>query len=290
LNIQQNEMDKIHTPTKSTKVINRGHPRDGVSGNLISGLTPPSDGLRLEAKTRELKDGTPSSTPRIRPLSPGLSETDTSWDTPDFKSAVPRGVLTPLKTLSSPMMAHAETEGLFSLPPPLHTTLTRTHVFRFISTSASAAVISTTDLTLVPGVMAVTALLGYSISSSVRLRSVKIWPPAGGSSVLYWSSASGREKDDVVDRTLPTGITVTGASSFSPPTRALAGFWFEPTTNLALFSITSSVGSIVDVRLTVSQTNAIANGSVVLSGATPGFVYYPSLDGVGGTYSSVGFV
>jgi hypothetical protein len=286
-------MDKIHTPTKITKDTRLPTPLRGAAGINVFGLTPKSDGLRLETKTRELKDGTPSSTPRnLGSLSTGLSETDTSWVTPDSPSAVPCGVASSLslKTLSNPMMARAESKGQSSLPPPIHTTLTRTHVFRFISTSASAAVISTTDLTLVPGVMAVTAILGYSISSSVRLRSVKIWPPAGGSSVLYWSSASGREKDDVVDRTLPTGITVTGASSFSPPTRALAGFWFEPTTNQALFSITSSVGSIVDVRLTVSQTNAIANGSVVLSGATPGFVYYPSLDGVGGTYSSVGFV
>jgi hypothetical protein len=138
--------------------------------------------------------------------------------------------------------------------------------------------------------MAVTAILGYTITSSAKLKSVKIWPAAGGSCDLYWSSASARERDDFVDRSMPSGVTVTGAATFSPPTQALAGFWFDVTTNLALFSLTSSVGTIVDLSLTFTQTNAIANGTVVLSGATPGFVYYPSLDGIGGTYSSVGFI
>jgi hypothetical protein len=181
---------------------------------------------------------------------------------------------------------------LARLPPRIMTTPAHSHTFRFVSTSATAAVCTVNHMFGICGnICTVANTTVQSISSSIRIHSVTVYPSAGGDSSFSWSKGTDEyEPDQVMDCSIPGGITVTEPSRYQPPSGALAGFWHN---NLgsphALFSIASSVGSIVDIHISYRQTNFDAALTSAVATGTLGAAYYLALDGTTShTYTPIG--
>jgi hypothetical protein len=282
-------MDKIHPPTKSTKLINDGQPRKGVSGNWSAGLSPATDGLRLETKTRESKDGMPSLTPRIlRPLSPPVYDGEDPVDTPSPVEAVHK--------ISSSLSWNRGTRSSrssrsTSLPPSRNMAPLVSDVLRFQSTSASVASFTTGTIAAALGGVAVTTVSFQPWASSFRVKRVTVWPSASSSSVpnveLLWAAGtSGQVRDEVRSRTLPEGVTVTEGVVFVPTHPSLAQDWILSSQSATVFECVSPVGSVLDLEVEYTLGNIFEAGAVTVSAATAGKIYYRSLDG-SGSYTAV---
>jgi len=175
------------------------------------------------------------------------------------------------------------------LPPAICTTVIVSHKYRFINSSnaANRSVTVSTLLTSLGGI-ATSAISFSSFASAVRLRSVTVFPSSGGDVDLAWTALGQHETDEVKDHTIPGGITVTSPALFRPPKDALVSKWQNSSTPSAqLFTISSSMGSIVDVHVEYRLSNAFGNVTATVVGASAGTVSYTPLD-TGGTYLPIG--
>jgi hypothetical protein len=180
-----------------------------------------------------------------------------------------------------------------SLPPPVDLVPKVRGVFRFINTSASTiTVTSDTILGSLGNIATVANTTVKGWASCFKLHRVTVWPAAGGTASLSWigsAQSDGRERDVIRDRSIPTGITDTGAVSFSPPSDSLAKLWFDAGLGLQVFLISCTVGSVVDVHIDYCLSGAIASGTHSVSTAVLGNIYYLALDGPSGNvYVPVG--
>jgi hypothetical protein len=274
----------------------------------MSGLSPATDGLRLETKTRESMEGTPSSIPRIlRPLSPGLSETDTSWDTPDLPSAVPRGVeataspLRPVPLGSSRrsaigMSRQRPSRGASSLPPSIQLTPRVKHTYRYSNTASTVKSVTVADLFGAIGTIGIATNSSVQPwASSFKLATLHVWPASSSSSasnvVVEWAAGSvAQVPDDARDVTLPEGITVSRGLSFTPPPQSLAGFWITDTdASSVMFAIQAPVGSVVDLVVHYTLSNVFVPAPIAAATVSIGTPYYLALDGASSnTYIPLG--
>jgi len=178
------------------------------------------------------------------------------------------------------------------LPPNIATTPHVRHVFRFISTSASAVGVTVNDLLGMCGsVCTVVNSYVVTLSSSVRVNSVRCFPAAGGTVQLQWNAiVSGIVPDDEHDMSTPTGVTMTGPSTFTPPPKSLCDSWMNSTIgSTPLFHLASSVGSIVDVNVSFRISNVLPGVAVAVTAGTLGAFYYLALDGPSSnTYTPLG--
>jgi hypothetical protein len=200
---------------------------------------------------------------------------------------VPLERKSPLRILKNSVMGSGVSKS--SLPPAIQLTPNVNHVFRYINTGSSAALVTTgTMLSSFGGICTTVGVNITNWASSGKLHSVTVWPPAGGTAQVFWATSEGREKDELVDRSIPTGVTVTGCLHFLPPAKTLAGFWFNDAAATNLFSIMCSVGSVVDVHVTFRLAATMPTSSSGVSSAVLGQIYYLPLDGDGGVYVPVG--
>jgi len=131
-------------------------------------------------------------------------------------------------------------------------------------------------------------------ATSFKILSVTVWPSGSSSSFtnarLDWlSGTSGQVPDESKDRSIPEGITMTGALVFKPPRQSLASFWLDNLADPLLFSISCAVGSIVDLRVSFRLSNVLVANVRAVTSAVPGTVYYLALDGpASNVYTPVG--
>jgi hypothetical protein len=188
--------------------------------------------------------------------------------------------------------SQAKSGGLkLSLPPKLNITVQFKHTYRFVCrTGNTLAPVTGADLLLACGCVATSATTIAGFVSSVRVHYIKIWTSPNASStdtvaVQWQSPITAVEKDEYVDQSIPVGVTVTGGSMFTPPADTFCAKWVSNTA-LAVFSLIATTGSIVDVCLSGTFSNALGSSTATgASGLTVGAVYYNSLDGA--TTSSV---
>jgi hypothetical protein len=173
-----------------------------------------------------------------------------------------------------------------SLPPPLQVVPGISQKFRFKAVSNFAGAITVADLIGVMGVMAATTTSAYSIVSSIRVKSVTVFPPSeSGVSTCFlaWlAGSSGQVKDEALDGSIPGGITSTRSLCFKPPAKTLAADWIESSKGTSdVFSLDVPSGSIIDVLLDGKFSFEFPSEEYTVSGATVGQLYYMGLDGVG---------
>jgi hypothetical protein len=174
-----------------------------------------------------------------------------------------------------------------NLPPQLDATPAFRHVYRFQNSSSTPSAVTVLDLFGAAGTIGtVTNSTVTAWTSSLKLKKVVVWPSIISSSApvpteLTWGiGESGQVPDSAVIDSLPEGITSTKAMSFVPPQNSLASFWIsEADSSAALFTITTSPGSIVDVHLSVRLSNVFPGSAVTVATAVVGTVYYLALDG-----------
>jgi hypothetical protein len=188
------------------------------------------------------------------------------------------------KSRATGLRSSKEREGVIPLlPPKLDTTPVYSAVFRFQNTNATVSTVTAAQLLTVPGIIGTaTNSTGSSIASSVKIRSIKIWPAAGTNAEVSWNAGSGitYQKDSSVDTTTPTGVTAgTGPLYLRPPSQSFGGFWLSPTlTTTTIFAINCGVGSVVDVHLDFVTCNNSGGQSISLTTVVVGSFYYTHLD------------
>jgi len=192
--------------------------------------------------------------------------------------------------VSSGMMASRMSRGAVgkapSVPPRLMVTLNGTHTVRFSGGNGSAIPVTVADLLGAFGaICTVTGTTAVALMSSVKMHSIQIWSAASSSasttaSVSWAAGESSQVPDESIDDSFPQGTTVVGGVSFRPPAMSLAALWITSAdASATLFSITSSAGSIVDVRCSFRVCDTITPLAISISVGTVGKIYYLALDG-----------
>jgi len=174
-----------------------------------------------------------------------------------------------------------------SLPPPLSTVVTVSHVFRFTNSSTVTSQITVADLFGACGVQGtVVNTTVASIASGVRVRKVAVWPglpfTAGSetNAEIIWAGQAGTVKDASVDRSIPGGVTVDRPFESVPPKKSIASFWQDSgVANTVLFSLTAFQGSVVDVHLSFTMRNNQGGLTFTVATAALGALYFLYLDG-----------
>lgn len=181
-------------------------------------------------------------------------------------------------------------KGAPSLPPTLHVTPVVSIVMRFIN---NANVLYTSQGQVTRGSLS-GALGGICViansklqawASSVHLKSVTIWPAAGGTCGINWTAGGTAEqalsREDVTSQDLPTGITEEMRPlHLIPPKWTYLRNWqmldINPTD--VLFQYYGSSGSVWDFHFVFTLGTGVATNQLTIASGTQGTVYYLSLD------------
>jgi hypothetical protein len=168
-----------------------------------------------------------------------------------------------------------------SIPPALDLVHQVHAVLRFISTSATSTQVDIPELLAAcGGICTVTNTTLAVWASSVKLHSIKIWAASGGAAVIEWGNLNSVGKEAIKDQTTPTGVTLAGCSFWRPPRGTYWEDWLEGTASAPIFSIQTTVGSIVDVDVSYTmEAGTFALTTYPIATGVLGNPYYLSLDG-----------
>ncbi len=204
-----------------------------------------------------------------------------------MKGSAPSGLLARPRTRSLRSRRRRRTKALPSLPPTFVADVhTSRQQYQVLSTFGGNT-LNRGMFAMVAGAFGtVLNSTVVSVASSYRINHIRAWPAAGGDVDIEWYSTGSAEqalnKDVAKQRTLPTGITVSGCMSFVPPPGSYASMWqtanINATDNLAVISATA--GSVIEVS--ISWTNWMHGSGVSQTGytaVTVGSFYKPYLDG-----------
>jgi hypothetical protein len=174
-----------------------------------------------------------------------------------------------------------------TLPPAMDSTINYASCIRYEAQSNNIVSVSVSDMIgALGGICTVTNSVFKPWTSSIRIRKVVCWPPAGAATapsfaqVLWNSGVSGVNKDSELCFDVPAGITQTGSVTFTPPKRTLAADWMAAsigTTNIFTFSC--SEGTIVDFHFEATLQNNFSPGTLSITTGTQSSAYYLPLDG-----------
>lgn len=183
-----------------------------------------------------------------------------------------------------------------SLPPTLSDwpNAWRT-TFRFVAQTAGSATYAVTSNNLAGAFGCVTYVAnttGRAYHGSAKLNKITVWPSQDNSAIAniadcYWNQPiAGIGKDSTTIRSIPLGITQTGACVFVPPAHTLCGAWMNlgALASTQLFVIIMSEGGIVDVDVSLTPVNNSTGATISYSGTTAavGVAGYTPLNGSGG--------
>jgi hypothetical protein len=172
-----------------------------------------------------------------------------------------------------------------ALPPKLLVTPHFKQTFRFVSSSASASNITLASLLGMCGTIGtVTNSKVAAWTASLRILKVTVWPPGGSGAsdvALDWANGtSDQVPDNVEDASMPSGVTVSKAFVFTPPSRSLAGFWLNNVSSaVTIFNLYYPAGAIIDVHVDIRLGVVYEPLAITVATAVVGNVYYLALDG-----------
>jgi len=172
-----------------------------------------------------------------------------------------------------------------SLPPRLDLTPRVTHTFRFIATAGASHSYTVGNVLGALGTVGYNSTTTSSFCSSFKIEKVTVWPSvsaAGAGATLSWTAGTaGQAPDELIDRSFPTGVTMTGAVLFVPPPQSLCGYWIDNalSSTTTLWTMTLTAGSVVDLRVHYTNVGAMSGPVFTVASASPGSVYYLALDG-----------
>jgi len=166
-----------------------------------------------------------------------------------------------------------------SNPPELEFTPFVKHTFRFKSSSVDSSIVTLGSLLTALGGWASSTTTFHGWASSVKIHKISIWPAlstTGNAPVelVWFTPISGVGKDDVKGLDLPSGISVSSASVYVPPPKTLCADWMSGSDN-NLLSLSSPIGSIVDVLVSFTLTNSLNGATLTSSFVGSDFGYNP---------------
>lgn len=177
-------------------------------------------------------------------------------------------------------------------PPAFESNVSVTRTYRFLSSGTSASLTPRTLLTAA-GTYALTAILGTSVFSAVKLGRIRIWTPptstgtASTCSIVFPTSGNVGNAHEYSDSSM--NPTVPAFIDISPPPNTLASFWNTDATTV-LATLTAPTGSIIDIHLKLILNDASQTAppfNLVTVGNTPTLIYYYPADGRGGIFTPV---
>jgi len=189
------------------------------------------------------------------------------------------------KTKSLP---NIRSRQITDLPPPINTTPTVNHTYRFFCTATGTYSIYDSYIACALGTIAQTSTLCVSWASSLRIQSVHVWPASIGTSstpplnteLLWGLGTSGQIRDEAINNLVPSGVTTDRVLVFKPPAQSLSGDWIQVTSSSnSLFNLTTCAGTVIDLRVSYTLCNTLVTASETVASASAGNVYYLALDG-----------
>jgi len=205
---------------------------------------------------------------------------DEDWDKADSKAI-------PMKVLSNTIAGKRSVSKGSVLPPQINATFSvRTRMM--FTNAGNTALTSVTPNSLAGSLGGVVSVVNSTFipwASTVRLKRVRIWPPANTSAVpsceLFWASGlTPFVKDEVKIRALPESVTDTGVCTFVPPKKALASDWVATTNTSNIFTMAAAAGAVVEVETMFTLSNALQSTPITIASGVLGTIYYLSLDSV----------
>lgn len=175
--------------------------------------------------------------------------------------------------------------GKMSLPTPLVLFPARRMRMQFVATASNTRNVTVGELLAAFGnIGTVTNSAMVAMHTSVRIRSIKIWPSCSASSTgqadIIWTGAGANVPDNEKVRNVPVGVLVTGACVFTPPPKSLNSFWWSvPDSATQLFQGVVTTGGIIEVDCDLMQAQAFAPLTTTVATAVVGTIYYGYLDG-----------
>jgi len=175
-----------------------------------------------------------------------------------------------------------------SHPKQLSMIFTGSKTLRFLQSVGTSSTTFTAKNVLDTLLMASTAILGFDIIQSYRVRHVEVWAANATSnipvsvSVQFVATGTSGEAPTKVFTDTSIGASEPAHVKAIPPKDSASGFWQGQNSATNLFVINSPQGAIIDVcfeycLLSEGASQAATNALV---GATPGVLYGRGLDGV----------
>jgi hypothetical protein len=174
-----------------------------------------------------------------------------------------------------------------NMPPTINNTLSvQKSVIRYTSGSSASISVSVADLIgSFGGICTATNSVFKPWTGSFRVRRITIWPAPVLSTALVcslsWNTGvSGFAKDEERSSDIPEGVTFSKSVSFVPPKKALASDWMSGALTGNVWTMFSSVGSVIDVDAEFTLSNQFTPATQTIATGVLNTVYYLPLDGV----------
>lgn len=183
--------------------------------------------------------------------------------------------------------------GGYQLPRVLNTTPIVRATLRFESTAALVryAVSVGEVLGACGGICTVANSALTCWATSVRVKTIRIYPPVQGSAILAqpaevtWIGATGTgQKDNVKDRTIPYGVSIGTMLRTTPPKNTFASMWQAASAaSVGLFELTIEDACIIELDVIYTLANTLATIDRTIASGVLSNAYYLYLDDTGGS-------
>jgi hypothetical protein len=193
--------------------------------------------------------------------------------------------------------SQARKAELPEVPPPLQTTMTVGHVFRFQASAAlSDVAVSRTSISNILNV-ATAATTSTRLVAAWRIKRVLMWGPMASdlvpvtASVEYPIVSGGFSNAPKLHSDTSMGSVRAARVDSKPPPGSVASMWNSGSSTDTLFSLNGPDNTVVDLHLTFVLLNGetpVAGNT--LTGATAGEVTAGRLDGAGGNLLPVSYL
>lgn len=235
------------------------------------------------------------STPKVQPtpVKPEVKvDLSSQGEDPDLEPVVLQRQIAFVKSVPSGLgtfMKKGSAGSAMSLPPPLQTTASVRHIFRFESSSAITTAFGITGAMLSGAFGGICSVFNSTLccwTSTAKIHRIRIWPGLSSSSavpgVLWSGVVAAISKDYSLIQSMPGGVSIEGCLVSKPPKDSLCETWINLPTlgNSALFSLENiPAQSIVDVAVTFQLRNNLGGYNLGITTGAVGNVYYAALDG-----------
>jgi hypothetical protein len=167
--------------------------------------------------------------------------------------------------------------------PQISANVMKSHIFRFVASSAFNGNIRQEDVGGALGTIAtvVNSTVTY-INETFKVRRLRIWTPpasqgAAATCSVNWIGGSFAANKEISDTSV--SVSVPAHIDCKPPKDSSASFWQNVASSTALFTLACPAGSIVDLHVSFIEGDDEGVNSASVVTAVLGHTYYLALDG-----------
>lgn len=167
--------------------------------------------------------------------------------------------------------------------PQISSNVMKSHVFRFVATSAFSGNITQTQIGGASGTIAtVTNSTVAYINETFKVRRLRIWTPpasqgAAATCSINWIGGSFAPNKEISDTSV--SVAVPAHVDSRPPPNSSGAFWQNMAGSTAIFTLVCPAGSIIDLHIDYIEGDDEGVNSAAVAAAVLGHTYYLALDG-----------